>query len=130
MLTRGSHQTPTSAACLQYLKGGWIQYFGTPHTLRLDPAGAFQSAALEGFCERQGIFLDVIPGEAHCQIGVCEQATQAVKNIMSRLAEDNPQVTAEETLAPAVRTGTHPRSMCWAGAQTTPAGSSWPRARR
>ena len=107
ILTRGAHQTPTSAACIHYLQEGWIQYFGTPHTLRLDPAGAFRSQTLEGFCERQGIYLDVIPGEAHWQIGVCEQAIHAAKTIMTKVCEDHPEIDPEEALALAIRTCNH-----------------------
>lgn len=53
-----------AAQFLDYMQEGWIQYFGPPHTLRLDPSGVFRSNGVEQFCDRHGIFLDVIPGEA------------------------------------------------------------------
>ena len=62
ILTQGSKQQPGAAACLEYLQEGWMQYFGKPSFLRLDPAGASRSQAAEGFCDRRGIVLDVAPG--------------------------------------------------------------------
>ena len=99
----------TAAEFLDYLRGqeGWIQYFGKPVTLRLDPAGAFRSHEMEHFCDDQGILLDVIPGEAHWQLGVCEQAVGGVKEVMTKLAESNPEITPQEALSEAVRVFNH-----------------------
>ena len=91
VLKKGKHQTMSAAEFLDYLREGWIQYFGKPVTLRLDPAGAFRSHEMEHFCDDQGILLDVIPGEAHWQLGVCEQAVGGVKDVMTKLAESNPR---------------------------------------
>ena len=99
VLSKGSKQTPNAASCLGYLQEGWIQYFGVPRVLRLDPAGPFRSHAIEHFCDKQGIHLDLIPGEAHHQIGVCEQAVGCVKEIMTKVCERDPETTAEEALA-------------------------------
>ena len=103
-LTQGSRQSPSAAQCLQYLREGWCQYFGDPKCLRLDPAGAFRSQAVEDFCDRRHIYLDLIPGEAHWQIGVCEQAVQGIKDVMTRMCEDHPEDSAEDLLSQAVRT--------------------------
>ena len=59
ILTKGSKQQPTSAACLQYLREGWTQYFGNPRCLRLDPGGSFRSQAVQDYCDRNEIFLDI-----------------------------------------------------------------------
>ena len=82
----------------------WIQYFGKPHTLRVDPDGTFRSQAVQEFCDRRQIYLDIIPGEAHWKLGICEQAIQGVKNVMTKLAEDEPGITPAEALAEATRT--------------------------
>ena len=37
ILTQGSKQQPGAVMCLEYLQEGWMQYFGKPDTLRLDP---------------------------------------------------------------------------------------------
>ena len=103
VLKTGKHQTMKATEFLDYLREGWIQYFGKPTTLRLDPAGAFRSQEVERFCDEHNIFLDVIPGEAHWQLGVCEQAIQGVKEIMSKLAEQNPEITPQEALSEGIR---------------------------
>ncbi|CAE7454855.1 RE1 [Symbiodinium sp. CCMP2592] len=104
ILTKGSKQTPNSAACLNYLSEHWIQVFGKPKTLRLDPAGCFRSTAVENFCDRHDIYMDVIPGEAHWQIGIAEQAIQGVKHLMTKLHEHDSELTPEQTLSLAVAT--------------------------
>ena len=107
ILTRGSKQQPSASACLQYLQEGWVQYFGLPRTLRLDPAGAFRSQAIESYCDKHGIFLDVVPGEAHWQVGTVEQAVQGIKQLLEKLHADDPSITPEEALATATRTFNH-----------------------
>ena len=54
----------------------WCQYFGLPDNLRLDPDGTFRSKAVEEYCDRHQIFLDIIPGEAHWKLGVCEKCSK------------------------------------------------------
>ena len=46
----------------------------------------------------------MIPGEAHWKLGICEQAIQGTKTVMTKLAEDDPDITASDALAEAVRT--------------------------
>ena len=104
ILTVGSKQQPTGAACLEYLRDGWISYFGAPRTLRLDPAGAFRGAAVEEFCDRHQIYLDVIPGEAHWKVSVVEQAVKGTKELLSKLLDDEPELDTREALAVAIRT--------------------------
>ena len=72
ILSKGNKKTPNAASCINFMNEGWIQLFGKPKALRLDPAGSFRSTALESFCDRNEIFLDLIPGEAHWQIGIAE----------------------------------------------------------
>ncbi|CAE7903842.1 unnamed protein product, partial [Symbiodinium sp. KB8] len=89
------------------MQEGWFQYFGLPRTLRLDPAGAFRSHALEAFCDKHSIFLDVAPAEAHWKIGSIEQAVQGIKEVLGKLHEDDPTISSEEALAGAVRVFNH-----------------------
>ena len=104
ILSRGPKQTPSASTCLNYLMEGWTQYFGNPNCIRLDPAGSFRSQAVVDFCDRHGIFLDIVPGEAHWQIGACEQAVQGLKDVMGKLSHEEPDIKAEELLSTAVRT--------------------------
>ena len=108
VLTKGSKQQPSANACLSYLQEGWHQYFGHPRALRVDPAGSFRSFALiDNYCDKHGVFLDVIPGEAHWKNGVCEQAIQGVKELMTRLCSYDPELSSEGALAEAITVFNH-----------------------
>lgn len=107
VLKHGKRQTMNASQFLQYFREGWMQYFGCPSTLRLDPAGAFRSHELERFCDDHSIFLDVVPGEAHWLLGTCEQAVQGLKTVMYKMAEEDPDITAESALAEAVKVFNH-----------------------
>ena len=104
VLTRGQKQAPSGAVCTNYLSEGWFQIFGKPKTLRLDPAGSFRGEHMSSFCDRHGIYLDIIPGEAHWQIGDTEQAVQGLKRLMDKLAATDPDIGADECLSIAVST--------------------------
>ena len=102
-VSKGPKQQPSGATCVQYLREGWAQVFGNPRTLRLDPAGSFRSQAVKDFCDRHQVFLDLVPGEAHWKVGVCEQAVQGLKSVMDKLCQAEGTLSAEEALATAVR---------------------------
>ena len=99
ILSRGSKQQPSAATCLAYLREGWSQIFGRPDVLRLDPAGAFRSRQVEEYCDRISIYLDLIPADAHWQLGVCEQAVKGLKHVLDRLCAEDEELTPEEALA-------------------------------
>ena len=107
ILTSGSKKTPNAQDCLHYLQEGWAQYFGHPRCLRLDPAGAFRSAAVEEWCDRHSIFLDIIPGEAHWKVGLVENAVKGVKEVMTKLCRYDPDLSSAEALAEAISTFNH-----------------------
>ena len=131
VVSKGQKQQPSGATCVHYIQEGWSQIFGQPRTLRLDPAGNFRSQAVEQFCDRQGIYLDIVPGEAHWKIGVCEQAVQGIKTLMEKLVMAEQDIEPEEALATAVRTfnqrdmirGFSPCNMFWDRHRMKPAGS-------
>ena len=107
ILSQGSRQSPNAATCIGYLQEGWVQYFGHPRCLRLDPAGAFRSHAVEEWCDKHNIFLDVIPGEAHWKIGTCENAIKGVKEVMEKLSLHDEDISATGALAEAVTAFNH-----------------------
>ncbi|OLQ15715.1 Ankyrin-2 [Symbiodinium microadriaticum] len=102
ILSSGSKQSPNAQSCLSYLQEGWVQYFGFPSTLRLDPAGAFRSTAVEAWCDKHSIYLDIVPGEAHWKIGTVENAVRGIKELMTKLSSSDPDITAPEALAEAI----------------------------
>ena len=104
LLGEGKKYHATAAQFISTFQECWSQYFGLPNSLRIDPDGTFRSTAVEDFCDRSRIFLDIIPGEAHWKLGVCEQAIQGTKEVMTKLAMDDPEVGASEILSEAVRT--------------------------
>ena len=99
VLSKGSKQQPNAATCVQYIREGWAQYFGMPRALRLDPAASFRSQTVVDMCDREGIYLDNIPADAHWQLGVCEQAVRGLKEVMDHLAHEREDVSPEEALA-------------------------------
>ena len=102
ILSKGSKQQPTAAVCLDYLREGWCQIFGRPDVLRLDPAGAFRSRQVEDYCDRNSIYLDLIPADAHWQLGVCEQAVKGIKHVLTHVTAIDDRLTSEEALSLAV----------------------------
>lgn len=107
ILAHGKKQTMNAAKFLDYFQEGWTQYFGNPQTLRLDPSGVFRSTHVENFCDEKGIFLEVIPGEAHWKLGICERAIDSVKSVMTRLAQADHELSAHAALTEAIRTCNH-----------------------
>ena len=107
ILSEGSRQSPNAQTCLHYLQEGWVQYFGYPRCLRLDPAGVFRSTAVEEWCDKHAIHLDIVPGEAHWKIGTCENAVQGVKSVMDKLSWYDESLSPREALAEAVASFNH-----------------------
>ena len=104
MISLGKKGHVSAQQFLTCFRENWTQYFGNPHTLRVDPDGSFRSHEVSNYCDRYNIFLDIVPGEAHWKIGVCEMAIQGAKNVMDKLVADNPDISATEALSEAVRT--------------------------
>lgn len=107
ILSRGKKQTMNAAQFLAYFQEGWVQYFGQPQVLRLDPAGAFRSNEVETYCDKHSIYLDFVPAEAHWKFGICEQAVQGLKEVMNKLVSEQPTISAEEALSTAVQVFNH-----------------------
>ncbi|OLP95369.1 hypothetical protein AK812_SmicGene22510 [Symbiodinium microadriaticum] len=63
-----------------------------------------RSQAVESYCDRHQIYLDVIPGEAHHQTGVCEESVKGLKEVMTKLCLADPEVSSEEALSTGICT--------------------------
>ena len=103
VLLEGKKSHASAALFLETLRTCWIQYFGLPNVLRVDPDGSFRSTAVAEFCDRNQVYLDIIAGEAHWKLSACEQAIQAAKEIMTKLALEDGEISAEAALAEANR---------------------------
>lgn len=95
-------KTPTWTDMRQVYEESWRMMIGNPHTVRVDPAGAWRSDAANQYFSERGIMLEPIPAEAHWQIGLVEGCIKTMKGIMTQLAQDFPETTTSELLAQAV----------------------------
>ena len=107
IVLEGSKPHVNSSLFLSTFRDAWIQYFGHPQTLKVDPDGTFRSTMVQDFCDRRRIHLDIIPGEAHWKLGICEQAIGGVKHLTDKLAEDDPEISASDALSEATRAFNH-----------------------
>ena len=103
----GRRSHVTAAQFLELFQECWTQYFGMPRVLRVDPDGTFRSHELLEFCDRHQVFLDIIAGEAHWKLSTCERAIQSTKEVMTKLATEDPELTPQDALSEASRVFNH-----------------------
>ena len=87
---------------LELLQERWIAIFGRMHTLRTDPEGAWRNKEVHERLSDMQIVLDVHPGEASWQASVTENTIGIVKDTMTRIVLERPDLKATEVLAAAV----------------------------
>ena len=99
----GRNFSPSTQNLIQFFEAHWQPVFGKPTSIRLDPAGAYRSNALEQYMSDRHIMIDTIPGEAHWQNSLVERGIQFTKSMMTSLAKEYPEMAFQELL---------PRSLC------------------
>ena len=72
------------------------------HTLRTDPEGAWRNREVHERLSDMHIVLDVPPGEASLQASVTENTIGIVKDTMTRIALERPDLKSIEVLAAVV----------------------------
>ena len=88
-LDEGRNTTGQEAvACIEKF---WVQYFGWPSKIRLDPEGAFRSAELSQWAEERGIEILPCVAEAHHQIGDVEGLIGKIKQSMRMVLQEQPE---------------------------------------
>ena len=85
-----------SQQLIQVFQELWKPVFGIPAKLRVDPEGAWRARSLEAYFETQRVELERIPAEAHWHVPHVERGIQAAKAIMTKLAREDPSITAAE----------------------------------
>ena len=85
--------------CYQEL---WKPYFGSPDHLRLDSAGEFLAERLHTYFDKEGTFVDNIPGDAHWHISIVESAVKGVESLLEALFLEDPSITPKQALAEAL----------------------------
>ncbi|CAE7337278.1 unnamed protein product [Symbiodinium sp. KB8] len=80
----------TAEEAVRAIEQHWVQMFGLPATLRLDPEGCFRSKFLEEWAAERGVEVLPNPGEAHQQTGLVESLIGKVKkDAVTLMAGDN-----------------------------------------
>lgn len=69
----------TAEEALKAMEQAWIQSYGFPDKVRLDPEGCFRSRLLEDWAAARGIEVLPSPGEAHHQTGQVETLIGKIK---------------------------------------------------
>ena len=103
VVCQGAGQSAKGRHLIDMFQQMWKPVFGIPDQIRLDPAGPWRSEEVLQYFADQNVFVDTIPAEAHWMISHVERAIQSTKHVMSRLVGAEPDLSAEELLAEAVR---------------------------
>ena len=80
----------------------WVCYFGKRKRVRVDSEGSWMSEAAAAFFGKESVLLEPIPGQAHWQTGLVEEAIRGLKATMTATALEHPDMEAHECLARAV----------------------------
>lgn len=73
----------------------WKPYFGVPDMLRTDPEGAWRSKEIDEHFSKQGILMDKIPAEAHWNLSQVERGIQWVKELLTKIAKEDPDADVD-----------------------------------
>ena len=76
----------TSATMTDIFRRVWFKPYGFPQCIRVDPGGTYAKDFRE-YVERHGIYLEVIPAEAHWRIGLIERRNSILRDIMERIID-------------------------------------------
>ena len=87
---------------LELLQERWIAVFGRMHTLQTDLEGARRNKEVHERLSDMEIVLDLHVGEASWQASVTENIIGIVKDTMTRIALERPDLKSTEVLAAAV----------------------------
>ena len=80
----------------------WVCYVGKPKRVRVDSEGSWMSEAAAEFFGKESVMLEPIPGQAHWQTGLVEEAIRGLNATMTATALEHPDMGAHECLARAV----------------------------
>lgn len=70
----------SSETTLDLFRKTWFKPYGYPMNIRVDP-GAPYAKNFRDYVERRGIFLEVVPAEAHWRIGLIERRNAVLRDI-------------------------------------------------
>ena len=96
------HCNPVWTELRDFYLEQWVCYFGTPQRVRVDSEGPWMPHAAAMFFGKESVLLEPIPGQAHWQTGLVEEAIRGLKATMTGTALNHPDMGAHECLARAV----------------------------
>ena len=99
------HRNPVWPELKTFYEERWLPYFGKPQRMKVDPEGAWMDTRAAEYFEKDAVNLESVPGQAHWNISIVEEAIQATKATMEALVKEDPQMTAEEAFARAIAAG-------------------------
>ena len=70
----------------------WVCYFGKPKRVRVDSEGSWMSGAAAVFFGKESVLLEPIPGQAHWQVDLVEEAIRGLKATMTAAALEHPDM--------------------------------------
>ena len=77
--------------CVEYIRG-----LGKRD--RCDADGCFAGKDIETWLTQQGVYVDIIPRDAHWQNSLPERAVQVIRDMLNSMSRDSPQTEPEELL--------------------------------
>ena len=86
----------------RFLSEHWWPWIGRPKVFRCDGDGCFSGKEIETWLTQQGIFVDIIPRDAHWQNSLPERAIQVMKDMLSSMSRDTPETDPQELLGRAL----------------------------
>ena len=79
-------QDMSSNHTLEIFRNLWFKPYGFPGTIRTDP-GTNYGLHFKQYVERHGIWLEIIPAEAHWRIGLIERRNSVLRDIFERIID-------------------------------------------
>ena len=102
VLVEGARHNVKAPEYVKFFQEHWQPYFGNPEVLRFDAEGTWRSRELDDEFSKLKIMLDPIPGDAHWHLSPLERGIEWLKELLTRLAQDEPKTTSVEVVSHAV----------------------------
>ena len=93
---------PNAQMYIRCFEEHWQQYFEKPEMLRFDAEGTWRSRELDESFGKLGVMMDPIPGDAHWHLSPLERAIGWLKECLSRLTGQDPDLPSSQAVAHAV----------------------------
>ncbi len=96
---RDESRNATALEVVKKFEEAWLGHYPKPLNARFDPEGCFRSNEWSEMLTQLDIVPDPTAGEAQWQLGDVERTVPALKEVMQKDAEANPQLEPEQIVA-------------------------------